>query len=139
MNYKIIPFSEEYVSKLKSLSDKNKDVLKPNTKMLYFIVARLFTKVSFIALEGLEVVGFIVSFQDGKRIWLHQLAVDKKYRGQGIAKSLIRQLEYVSTNCTIEFSVKEDNYSAIALYEKLGYTKNAYNPEIDQIMYHKKC
>lgn len=137
MSYKIVPFSGGYLKELKSLSDKNKDVLKPNTKMLYFIVTRLFTNVSFVALVDTKVIGFIISFKNEKSIWLHQLAVDKEYRGQGIAKSLIEELESVSTNCVIEFSVKEDNHSAIALYEKLGYEKQFFNPEIDQIMYNK--
>lgn len=138
MNYSIIPYSEKYLNDLKLLADKNKDVLKPNTKMLYFIVARLFSEVSFIAILNNKVIGFVISFKNGNQVWLHQLAVDKKYRGNGIAKALLLKLETAVINCAIEFSVKEDNYAAIALYQNLGYEKTSLHAEIEQVIYTKK-
>lgn len=137
MNYTITPYKEKYLNELKLLADKNKDVLKPNTKMLYFVVARLFSKVSYVAILNNNVIGFIISFKNGNHIWLHQLAVDKNHRGKGIAKTLLRELETAAAQCTIEFSVKKDNYTAIALYEKLGYEKSSFHSEIEQIIYHK--
>lgn len=137
MNLSILPYSDIYLNEVKSLADKNNDVLKPNTKMLYFIVARLFTNISFVALVNNNVVGFIISFQNDNRIWLHQLAVDKEFRSKGIGKSLIQKLEIAAGNSKIEFSVKENNYKAIKLYEKLGYEKDKLNTEIEQIIYTK--
>ncbi len=137
MNYTITPYKEKYLNELKLLADKNKDVLKPNTKMLYFVVARLFSKVSFVAILNSQVVGFVVSFKNANRIWLHQLAVDKNHRGKGIAKALLWELEAAAANCTIEFSVKKDNYAAISLYENLGYQRTSFHSEIEQIIYHK--
>jgi len=137
MNISILPYSDNYLNEVKSLADKNDDVLKPNTKMLYFIVARLFTNISYVALVNNSVVGFIVSFQNDNSIWLHQLAVDKEFRGNGIGKLLIQHLELAANNCKIEFSVKENNHKAIKLYEKLGYKRDELNNEIEQIVYKK--
>jgi ribosomal protein S18 acetylase RimI-like enzyme len=138
MNLSILPYSNKYLNEVKALADNNNDVLKPNTKMLYFIVARLFTNISYVALVNNDVIGFIVSFKNGNRIWLHQLAVDKEFRGKGIGNSLITKIESVSNDCEIEFSVKENNHKAIKLYEKLGYEKDQFNAEIEQIIYKKK-
>jgi len=137
MSYTIVPYTEHYLNAVKALSDQNKDVLKPNTKMLYYIVARLFSKVSYVAIQNDVVIGFVVSFKNDNRIWLHQLAVDRAHRGKGIAKALIHKLEQASAGCTIEFSVKEDNHAAIALYENLGYKKASLHTEIDQVIYAK--
>jgi len=127
-----------YLDELHALSCSNSDVLKPNTKMLYFIIGNYFSNISYIALENNKMVGFLVAFQQENKIWLHQIAVDKNYRNKGIATTLISHLENNLSGISIEFSVKESNLNAIRLYESLGYKKVVYNEQIDQVIYSKK-
>ena len=131
-------FDLKYLEELHELSCSNNDVLKPNTKMLYFIIGNYFSNISYIALDGAKMVGFLVAFQQEDKVWMHQIAVDKNYRNKGIASKLINRLEDNLSNITIEFSVKEDNLNAIRLYESIGYSKLQYNSQIDQIIYSKK-
>ena len=127
-----------YLDELHALSCSNSDVLKPNTKMLYFIIGNYFSNISYIALENNKMVGFLVAFQQENKVWLHQIAVDKNYRSKGIATTLISHLENNLSGISIEFSVKESNLNAIRLYESLGYKKVVYNEQIDQVIYSKK-
>ena len=127
-----------YLDELHALSCSNSDVLKPNTKMLYFIIGNYFSNISYIALENNKMVGFLVAFQQENKIWLHQIAVDKNFRKKGIASKLLNMLEEKLVDATIEFSVKENNSNAIRLYESIGYKKIKYNEQIDQIIYSKK-
>src|SRR5689334_18193954 len=47
---------------------------------------------SFVALNNNEeLIGTILSGHDGKRAFIYHLAVDKKYRGKGIGKELVKE------------------------------------------------
>ena len=131
-------FELKYLDDLHKLSISNNDILKPNTKMVYFIIGNYFSDTSFIALDNNKIVGFLVSFKRETKIWLHQIAVDKNFRKKGIASKLLNMLEEKLVDATIEFSVKENNSNAIRLYESIGYKKIKYNEQIDQIIYSKK-
>ena len=131
-------FELKYLDDLHKLSISNNDILKPNTKMVYFIIGNYFSDTSFIALNNNKIVGFLVSLKKETKIWLHQIAVDKNFRKKGIASKLLNMLEEKLVDATIEFSVKENNSNAIRLYESIGYKKIKYNEQIDQIIYSKK-
>lgn len=45
----------------------------------------------FIALIDDKIIGAVKCGQDGRRGYLHHLAVNKEYRNQGIAKALYRK------------------------------------------------
>jgi ribosomal protein S18 acetylase RimI-like enzyme len=130
-------YTLEHLDALYKLSVSNNDVLKPNTKMLYFIIGKLFSDISFIALDNATLAGFVVCFEKNNTIWLHQLAVNKVYRKQGVATTLIKCLEKKVPGKNIEFSVKESNHKAIRLYENMGYKKLHHNDQIQQIVYRK--
>jgi len=130
-------FELDYLDALHELSLSNSDILKPNTKMLYYIIGKFFSDISFIALDNDIMAGFIVAFEKNNTIWLHQLAVNKTHRNQGIATKLIKCLEKKVPGKTIEFSVKEANHRAIKLYESLGYKKLGYHEQIQQVIYRK--
>lgn len=74
-------------------------------------------------LEG-RIVGVIMGAWDGRRGWLHHLAVDPAYRGRGIATALLREVEarLKAKGCIkINLLVFRDNLAARRLYEHLGY------------------
>jgi ribosomal protein S18 acetylase RimI-like enzyme len=58
---------------------------------------------------------------------LYSIAILKEFQGMGLASKLIKELEERSAldeDCAyLRLEVKEDNKSAIRLYERLGYTK----------------
>ena len=73
-----------------------------------------------------EMVAFAVvsvSFDEG---YLHLIAVDSNFRGQGIATAVLNHCEQVATSrgvCKIVLDVRITNQTAIKLYEKCGYSK----------------
>ncbi|MFZ3078216.1 MAG: GNAT family N-acetyltransferase [Bellilinea sp.] len=46
---------------------------------------------SFTAWDGDTLVGAVLCGHDGRRGYLHHLAVDRAYRGQGIGRALVDQ------------------------------------------------
>jgi len=142
-NFKmVIEYEElkpEYLEELYDLVQQNKDILKPNTMMIYYIVNRLFSEVSYVARYKGKVIGFLISFlNSSNEVWLHQLAIDKNFRKKGIAKALILNLEKKCIGKKINFSVKETNTSAIHLYTKLGYTSLGFEKAINQLLFEKR-
>jgi ribosomal protein S18 acetylase RimI-like enzyme len=73
--------------------------------------------------QGL-VIGVIMGAWDGRRGWLHHLAVDASYQRRGIARALIGQVEEClqAKGCLkINLLVGKANGQARALYRELGY------------------
>ncbi len=78
-----------------------------------------------VAEEGGIVVGVIIGAWDGRRGWLHHLAVHPAYRRRGIASMLVREVEQRlrAKGCLkINLLIFRDNEAARSLYERLGYT-----------------
>jgi ribosomal protein S18 acetylase RimI-like enzyme len=46
-----------------------------------------------VATDGREVVGCVMGGWDGRRGWIYHLAVEPSHQRQGLAKSLVRELE----------------------------------------------
>jgi ribosomal protein S18 acetylase RimI-like enzyme len=73
--------------------------------------------------EG-RIVGVIIGAWDGRRGWLHHLAVEPGFRRQGIATALIQQVEsrLRAKGCLkVNLLVVADNLAARRLYAELGY------------------
>ncbi len=71
-----------------------------------------------------RVVGVIMGAWDGRRGWLHHLAVDTAYRGRGIGTALLAQVEarLKTKGCLkVNLMVHGDNRAAQRLYRRLGY------------------
>ncbi len=69
-------------------------------------------------------VGVIMGAWDGRRGWLHHLAVEASYRRRGVARALICQVEerLRAKGCLkINLLVGKANQHARALYRQLGY------------------
>jgi ribosomal protein S18 acetylase RimI-like enzyme len=75
-------------------------------------------------------VGTILATHDGRKGWINRLAVDPAFRGQGLAKNLVRQAERELEKAGLQMFaalIEEDNLRSIKLFEKLGYS---FHPEI---------
>ncbi len=79
---------------------------------------------SFVALDGDNVVGAILVGTDGRRGYVQHLAVNSSCRGQGIGAALISSavdaLSEIGIDKTHLF-VANENINAQAFYEKLGW------------------
>ncbi len=73
-----------------------------------------------------KIVGFIDYWIVKDEIQLINIAVDPKYRAKGIGSFLMKHLDEIGIEKKVEkifLDVRENNYSAIHLYEKFGYEK----------------
>ncbi|MFN2105398.1 MAG: GNAT family N-acetyltransferase [Candidatus Promineifilaceae bacterium] len=80
---------------------------------------------SFIALDGSVVIGIVLGGHDGRRGYLHHLAVDDDYRRQGIGRQLVE-------NCLSALAAEgiqkchlfifHENAGGIAFWQAQGWT-----------------
>jgi len=79
---------------------------------------------SYIALQGNQIVGAALCGHDGRRGYIHHLAVAKSHRKQGIGKSLVGRCIYALMRIGISkchLFVFGDNTEAIAFWKKVGW------------------
>lgn len=79
---------------------------------------------SFVALQGDEIVGAILVGTDGRRGYIQHLAVSKACRGQGIGAKLISNAVGALSSIGIaktHLFVINDNLNAQAFYENIGW------------------
>ncbi|AIY42518.1 putative acetyltransferase [Collimonas arenae] len=72
---------------------------------------------------------------------IHDLAVAKAFRGQGISKLLIQQVEQVANDlgcCKITLEVLEGNQPALSLYRASGFAGYALVPAMGEAMLMQK-
>jgi ribosomal protein S18 acetylase RimI-like enzyme len=79
---------------------------------------------SLVAHDGDELIGVILCSHDGRRGYLHHLAVGKRYRRHGIGTALVRRcLKALAkegiVKCNIFFL--EENEAGIAFWEQNGF------------------
>lgn len=75
-----------------------------------------------------SLIGFIWVYKHDyfgeTRLHINQLVVDEGFRGRGIAKKLLTEVEKLTSGLnaqTLDLFVSEENYAAIKMYEDLGY------------------
>ena len=71
-----------------------------------------------------RIVGVVMGAWDGRRGWLHHLAVDGEHRRQGVAGRLVCEVEerLRAKGCRkVNLLVLRDNQAARSLYRRLGY------------------
>lgn len=81
---------------------------------------------SYIALDGDQVIGAALCGHDGRRGYIHHLAVAESHRKRGIGKSLVNRCMFALMRIGIakcHLSVFEDNTEAIEFWKKLGWTQ----------------
>ena len=78
----------------------------------------------FVAVQGGQVVGTVLSGYDGHRGWLYSVAVAPEARNRGLGTRMVRHAEQamVARGCLkINLQILESNAAVVAFYERLGY------------------
>jgi len=90
----------------------------------------------FVAYDGKKLIGTVKCGQDGRRGYLHHLAVNQDYRKKGIAKKLIakslqnlRRQGIKKCNCF----VFDSNKAALKFWKNIGWTPLKYDYRTMQI------
>ncbi len=81
----------------------------------------------FIGLLDQKLVATCMAGYEGHRGWINYLAVDPEYQHQGIARRIMETAEkalYTIGCPKINLQVRSTNAAVIAVYEKLGFTKD---------------
>jgi len=79
---------------------------------------------SFTAWDGTQLVGAVLCGQDGRRGYLHHLAVAEAFRGRGIGKMLAQRcLDAVAAQGIdkVHIFVYRHNQKAIKFWEEIGW------------------
>jgi ribosomal protein S18 acetylase RimI-like enzyme len=77
-----------------------------------------------VAEDNGRVVGVVMGAWDGRRGWIHHLAVHSDWRCQGIGSTLLTEVEArlkVKGCLKVNLMVHKENTSAQDLYRRLGY------------------
>ena len=116
---KMSPFHIEEIAKLEEecfSSPWSKDGLKSELNNNF---ARFFT-----ALSGDEIAGYIGAHNILGEVYITNVAVFERFRRMGVAQKLIEILVEETKKEEAEFitlEVRKSNFSAISLYEKMGF------------------
>ena len=79
----------------------------------------------FVAQEGEQIVGVILSGHDGRRGYIHHTAVNPAFRGRGIGTALVSAAMTALENCGIHkvaLVVFQRNQVGNAFWERQGFT-----------------
>jgi ribosomal protein S18 acetylase RimI-like enzyme len=74
------------------------------------------------------IMASVMAGYDGHRGWINYLAVDPQHRRQGLARTLMSEVERMlrEMGCAkINLQIRRDNPEAISFYERLGFTEDA--------------
>jgi ribosomal protein S18 acetylase RimI-like enzyme len=77
-------------------------------------------------LDG-TMVGSVLGTHDGRKGFINRLAVDPAYRGRGIARRLVAEVERRLENLGIEIVealIEDWNEVSMKVFERLGYVKH---------------
>ncbi len=80
---------------------------------------------SFVAMEGNALIGAVLSGTDGRRGYLHHLAVEPAYRGRGIGRDLVNHCLRALGRAGLpkcHLFLFRANRSGRAFWEQIGWT-----------------
>ena len=81
---------------------------------------------SYIAVDGEQIVGAALCGHDGRRGYIHHLSVDQAHRKQGIGKSLVNRCVFALMQIGIakcHLFVFGENEGAIQFWNKVGWSQ----------------
>ena len=87
---------------------------------------------SFVLITDDAVIGFIsarpFSWNDGKRVWLEEIVIEKQYRGKGLGKLLMQTLfRECQSEGIVGFSLlSRIDSSAFKIYRKMGFRVSSW-------------
>ena len=78
-------------------------------------------------IQGYAMVAKSFSTEFGKPcIWIEDIYIKEAFRGKGIGKQFFDFITGKYTGCLFRLEVEEENSSALALYQKCGFTELPY-------------
>ncbi len=78
----------------------------------------------FVAEADGQIIGTVFGSYDGRKGWINRLAVDPRYRRQGLAQQLIKRAEEALAReglIIVAALVEAPNEPSLELFRKLGY------------------
>jgi len=79
---------------------------------------------SFVAYHEHQLVGAVLCGHDGRRGFLHHLAVARPYRGHGVGRALVEHALHALAECSIakcHLFVLQHNQQAVQFWRHLGW------------------
>lgn len=124
----IVPFSPEHYGEVLALLERTPGIVLREADSVEAISRFLMRNpgMSFIALRGSSVVGCAFSGHDGRRGYLHHVAVEPGFRRQGIGRSLVNACVEALRGAGIEkihLDALVENEAAQSYWESLGWKK----------------
>jgi len=101
---------------------KNCPPLDVNSLYAYALVGEYFASTSCVASKSGEIIGFVSGFiSDEKKLFIWQVAVSSKSRGEGIAKKMLTFiLKNNSTVEMVETTINPSNKASFALFDSIS-------------------
>jgi ribosomal protein S18 acetylase RimI-like enzyme len=90
---------------------------------------------SFVAVDEGKIVGAALCGHDGRHGYIHNLAVSKSYRRQGVGRSLVGRCMFALLRIDIHrchLHVLGDNQAGIAFWKKLGWQQHVEMIDMSQ-------
>ncbi|GAB4129254.1 MAG: hypothetical protein OHK0045_00250 [Raineya sp.] len=103
---------------------RNNEYEKLYTKWIHNSVRKEIAKEVIIYEQDGKIVGLLTLYQETKRACVGLLAVDKMYRGQGIAQELLHkasELAHLWHTSHLQIVTQKANKKAVCFYEKKGF------------------
>lgn len=105
---------------------KQSQTLDVNSSYLYFLLSDHFSQTCAVAQSGDELVGFVTAYRlpkDPSVLFVWQVAVDPKMRGQGLAMQLLQDLtkrDWFADIRQVQCTISPSNQASNALFRKLA-------------------
>lgn len=102
-----------------------------------------YTPYSFVASENGDVLGIITGYTSYEEVYIDDLIVIDKYRGNDIGTKLVKKVEnYFKGKGFNNINLCTNGFQAPKFYEKCGYQlefvrRNKNNPKLDKYFYVK--
>jgi len=106
----------ELSHKPKGRDSREKLALEINMPTSLFLIAEV---------DG-KIIGSVFGTHEGRKGWINRLAVSPDYRGRGIAKKLLVEIEKIMNLSGIDITaclIEDWNSVSINFFEKMGYIK----------------
>jgi ribosomal protein S18 acetylase RimI-like enzyme len=88
------------------------------------------SKTNFVAVHNDKIIGTVKCSHDGRRGYLHHVAVKEEFRNQGIAKEMVEKCINILRKEGIKqfrLFVLDSNKQAQEFWKHLGFTEDAYD------------
>ncbi len=115
-------FRPSDLEKVKRLSDNT--LREPYDPSLFTTIYALSPEGFIVAVDGGEVVGFVLGVEEDRMLRILMLAVDERYRCRGVGSALFDELlcRFSNRNLSgITLEVRTNNSGAIDFYRKRGF------------------